>query len=62
VYGIVLSAIQSKLSDQFLLKNEIGIALVFSGVLIKDKVEEKKKAVVEKVEEKKKMVKDFFKL
>jgi hypothetical protein len=62
IYGIVLSTIQSKLSNQFLLKNEVGIALVFSGVLIKDMVEEKKKTVKEKVEEKKKMVKDFFKL
>jgi hypothetical protein len=62
IYGIIFSAIQSKLSNQFLLKSEIGIAIVFSGVMVKDKVEDKKKAVKEKVEEKKKMVKDFFKL
>ena len=62
IYGIIVSGIQSKLSNEFLLKNEIGIALVFSGVIIKNKAEEKKIAVKEKVEEKKKMVKDFFKL
>jgi len=62
IYGIIFSVIQSKLSNQFLLKSEIGIALVFSGVMVKDKVEKKKTMVKKKVEEKKKMVKDFFKL
>lgn len=62
IYGIIFSGIQSKFSNQFLLKSEIGIALVFSGVIVKNKVEEKKVAVKKKVEEKKKMVKDFFKL
>ena len=62
VYGCIFSAIQSKLSNQFLLKSELGIALVFSGEVVKDKIEAKKIAVKEKVEEKKKMVQDFFKL
>jgi len=42
VYGAIFSVIQSLISKQFLLKNELGIALVFSGEMIKDKVEEKK--------------------
>ena len=58
IYGIIFSMILGKLSNQFLLKNEIGIALVSSGVMVKDKIEEKKKMVIDKVEEKKKMVKD----
>ena len=73
IYGVILSVIQSRLSNQFLLKNEIGIALVFSGVMVSDKVtekkkmildkvEEKKESVKDKVEEKKKKVKEFFKL
>jgi len=44
-YGVILSAIQSIISKQFLLKNEIGIALMFSGQIIADKVEEKKSFV-----------------
>ncbi|MBY8986626.1 MAG: hypothetical protein KGD65_16255 [Candidatus Lokiarchaeota archaeon] len=57
-YGIIFSLIQSRLSNHFLLKNEIGIALVFSGVMVTDKVEEKKKMILDKVEEKKESVKD----
>jgi hypothetical protein len=42
IYGALISLIQSIMSKQFLLKNEIGIALMFSGQIIKDRVEEKK--------------------
>ncbi len=45
IYGIIFSAIQSSLSKQFLLKNEIGIALVLSGQTVKEKVKEKKNIV-----------------
>lgn len=58
IFGIIFSAIQSKLSNQFLLKNEIGIALVVSGVMVKGKVEEKKEIIKDKVEEKKEIVKE----
>ena len=44
-YGVLLSVLQSIISKQFLLKNELGIALMFSGQIITDKVEEKKKFV-----------------
>jgi hypothetical protein len=43
IYGVLLSVIQSIVSKQILLKNEMGIALMLSGQIIKDKVEEKKK-------------------
>jgi len=42
IFGIVFSAIQSSLSKQFLLKNEIGIALVLSGQTVKGKIKEKR--------------------
>jgi hypothetical protein len=42
IYGSVLAVIQSIISKQFLLKSEIGIALMFSGQIIKEKVVEKK--------------------
>jgi len=45
IYGIILSVIQSSLSKQFLLKNEIGIALVLSGEIIKERIKEKKNIV-----------------
>lgn len=45
IYGVVVSVIQSIFSKQFLLKNEIGIALVFSGQILREKVEEKKRSV-----------------
>jgi len=51
IYGIIFSVIQSSLSKQFLLKNEIGIALVLSGQTVKEKVKEKKN-----------ILKRFFKL
>lgn len=51
IYGIIFSVIQSSLSKQFLLKNEIGIALILSGQIVKGKVKEKKN-----------IVKIFFKL
>ena len=51
IYGIIFSVIQSSLSKQFLLKNEIGIALILSGQIVKGKVKEKKN-----------IVKRFFKL
>lgn len=42
-YGMVISLIFSFLSKQFLLKGEIGIVLLFSGVALKDKLNEKVK-------------------
>jgi len=51
LYGFILSVVQSLISKQFLLKNELGIALMFSGEIIKDRVEKKKM-----------FVKKFFKL
>ncbi len=45
IYGIIFSLIQSHLSNKFLLKNEIGIALVLSGQIVKEKVKEKKNFV-----------------
>ena len=45
VYGFIFSVIQSLISKQFLLKNELGIAIVFSGLIIRDKVKEKKNFV-----------------
>lgn len=51
IYGIVFSVIQSRLSKQFLLQNEIGIMLILSGQLIREKINHKKK-----------MVKKFFRL
>jgi hypothetical protein len=44
-YGLIASIVQSIFSKQFLLKNEIGIALVFSGQILREKVEEKKRSV-----------------
>lgn len=38
IYGIIISAIQSSFSKYFLLKNEIGIVLLFSGELLKEKI------------------------
>lgn len=51
IYGIIFSVIQSIISNSFLLKNQIGIALLLSGELIKNKVEDKKDSI-----------KHFFKL
>ncbi|TXT57109.1 MAG: conserved membrane protein of unknown function [Promethearchaeota archaeon] len=51
IYGIVFSAIQSITSDNFLLKNQIGIALLLSGELVKNKIKDKKDSI-----------KHFFKL
>jgi hypothetical protein len=42
IYGIIIAVIQSFISKQFLLKNEIGIALMFSGYKIKSKIVEEK--------------------
>lgn len=41
IYGIVFSLIMSIASKQFLLKNEIGIAFLLSGEMIKDKIKNK---------------------
>lgn len=51
IYGIIFSVIQSSLSKQFLLKNEIGIVLVLSGQLVREKIKDKTN-----------IVKRFFKL
>ena len=45
IYGIIFSVIQSSLSKQFLLQNEIGIALVLSGQLFKEKIKDKTNVV-----------------
>jgi len=42
LYGIIFSVIQSSYSKGFLLKNEIGIVLLLSGEIIKEKVKKKK--------------------
>ena len=44
-YGIIGSVVQSIISKQFILKNELGIALLFSGQIIADKVKKKKNYV-----------------
>ena len=44
IYGFI-SVIQSSLTKQFLLKNEIGIVLVISGQLVGEKIKDKKKIV-----------------
>jgi hypothetical protein len=41
IYGFVFSLIMSIASKQFLLKNEIGIAFLLSGEMIKDKIKNK---------------------
>ncbi len=41
IYAIIFSAIQSSFSENFLLKNEIGIVLLISGELLKEKIKEK---------------------
>jgi hypothetical protein len=41
IYGILSSLILSKISDQILLQNEFGIAMLLSGQLLRDKVENK---------------------
>ncbi|NVM36458.1 MAG: hypothetical protein HWN81_12740 [Candidatus Lokiarchaeota archaeon] len=46
IYCSIFAAIQSSFSKQFLLKNEIGIALLLSGELIKEKI--KKKSYISK--------------
>ncbi|MBY9019161.1 MAG: hypothetical protein KGD66_10060 [Candidatus Lokiarchaeota archaeon] len=44
IYGIIASMILSSRSNQFLSKNEIGLALLLSGEIVKDKIEAKKKS------------------
>ncbi|MBD3215511.1 MAG: hypothetical protein GF311_23070 [Candidatus Lokiarchaeota archaeon] len=41
IYGIVFSSIQSWFSNDFLLKNEISIALLVAGEFFKQKIEDK---------------------
>ena len=45
IYGIISSLILSKISKQILLQNEFGIAMLLSGQLLRDKVENKIKKV-----------------
>ena len=45
IYGIIFSVIQSSLSKQFLLQNEIGIVLVLSGQLVREKIKDKTNVV-----------------
>ncbi|TFG00529.1 MAG: hypothetical protein EU542_07985 [Promethearchaeota archaeon] len=42
VYGLILSVVQGLISKQFLLKNELGIALMFSGEIINKRIKKKK--------------------
>jgi len=44
IYGIISSSILSSRTSQFLSKNEIGIALLLSGEIAKDKIDNKKKS------------------
>jgi len=44
IYGIISSVILSSRTNQFLGKNEIGIAILLSGEIIKDKIEKKKRS------------------
>lgn len=44
IYGIISSMILSYHTNQFLSKNEIGIALLLSGEIVKEKIENKKKS------------------
>ena len=41
IYGLIFSFIQSSLTKHFLLKNEIGIVLLLSGEIFKEKAKEK---------------------
>ncbi|UCC19942.1 MAG: hypothetical protein JSV62_01295 [Promethearchaeota archaeon] len=41
IFGFIISLIQSSISKQFLLKNEIGIILLLSGEVVKDKIKQK---------------------
>ena len=45
IYGTIIAVIQSVISKQFLLKNEIGIALMFSGQILKEKIVEEKQSL-----------------
>jgi len=45
LYGIIFSLIQTIFSKGFLLKNEIGIALLVSGELFKNKINETKDSI-----------------
>jgi hypothetical protein len=45
IYGILSSLILSKISNQILLHNEFGIAMLLSGQLLRDKVENKIKRI-----------------
>ncbi|TFF93271.1 MAG: hypothetical protein EU543_04015 [Promethearchaeota archaeon] len=45
LYGIIFSLIQTIFSKGFLLKNEIGIALLVSGELFKNKISETKDSI-----------------
>jgi hypothetical protein len=49
IYGIIFSVIQSSLSKQILLKNEIGIALMLSGEAVKKKIKSSGEGVKEKI-------------
>ncbi len=44
-YGAIFSVVQSIISKQFLLKNELGVALLISGIILRKKVEKKKQSV-----------------
>ncbi|MCJ7650423.1 MAG: hypothetical protein MUP85_17580, partial [Candidatus Lokiarchaeota archaeon] len=44
IYGIISSMILSSRTSQFLSKNEIGIALLLSGEIAKEKIDNKKKS------------------
>jgi hypothetical protein len=45
IYGTIIAVIQSVIGKQFLLKNEIGIALMFSGQVLKEKIVDEKQSL-----------------
>jgi hypothetical protein len=60
IYGIIFSVIQSHFSKQILLKNEIGIALLLSGEVTKEKIKSSGEGFKEKIK-KENVLKKLFK-
>ena len=61
IYGIFFSVIQSSISKQFLLKNEIGIALIISGEVAKEKIKSSGEVVKDKIKSTGEDIKDKIK-
>ncbi len=60
IYGIIFSVVQSSFSKQILLKNEIGIALLLSGEVAKEKIKSSGEGFKEKIK-KENVLKKLFK-